>query len=104
MRVAALSLIVVVGCLAAAEPSNEPPFMLTPSWVALTGSDTAQLYLVLPWGDTVPTGSATWTSSDSAIARVGPDGIVHSLRDGEALISASAATSLGNIGGVARVI
>jgi len=104
MKVAVLSLIVVVGCLAAVEPANEPPFMLTPSWVALTGSDTAQLYLVLPSGDTVPARGATWTSSDSAIARVGPDGIVHSLRDGEALISASAATSLGNIRGGAHVI
>jgi len=104
MKVAALSLILVVACLAAVEPSNEPRFMLTPSWVALTGGDTAQLYLVLPSGDTVPAGGATWTSSDSAIARVGPDGIVHSLRDGEALISASAPTSLGNIRGVARVI
>ena len=72
MKVAALSLILVVACLAAVEPSNEPPFMLTPSWVALTGSDTAQLYLVLASGDTVPAGGATWTSSDSTIARVGP--------------------------------
>src|SRR6266704_233974 len=99
MKVAALSLIVLVACLAAVEPSNEPRFMLTPSWVALTGGDTAQLYLGASSADTVRAGGDTWTSSDSPTAPVRPAGIVHSIRDGEALISASTATSLGTVRG-----
>ena len=104
LSVALGGLLLLGACLASVEPWEDSALRLVPAWVALDDDDTAQVYLVLPSGDTLPGGTVTWSSSDPSIAQVWPDGIVRSFRYGRALITGSAATSYGIISGVARIV
>jgi len=90
-------------CLASLAP-EEPAFRLAPPWVALGDSDSAQLYLVLPSGDTLPAAAVSWSSSDPSVAQVSADGIVHSLRRGSTRITGSGGTTHGTFSGMSQVV
>lgn len=96
-------------CAAACQSSGEPPppppggrLIAAPPWLSIEAGDSitgdsVRLTLLTDSGVAVPGASATWSSSDTAVARVGATGLVRGRHPGVTTIHAVAASATANL-------
>ena len=105
-----LLVIAAIGTLAAAchsggEPPPPPPvgrLIAAPPWLSIEAGDSitgdsVRLMLLTDSGVAVPAASATWSSTDTAVARVGSSGLVRGRHPGVTTIHALAATATASL-------
>ena len=104
-----LLVIAAIGTLAAAcHSGGEPPpppvgrLIAAPPWLSIEAGDSitgdsVRLMLLTDSGVAVPAASATWSSTDTAVARVGSSGLVRGRHPGVTTIHALAATATASL-------
>lgn len=93
--VAALPVLFLTACGDSQAPGPSAHLALTPPWAAIvvgdtiSGGTTVRAIYVDPQGDTVAANRVTWSSSDTAVARVDAAGVVRSVAEGVTTIEAT---------------